>query len=53
MMGIVMPETCWAVSVQGNKILRLFAASSWLFYSSDWKCTEPQTLNWTRINICK
>ena len=25
--------------------LRLIVASSWLFYSSDWMCTEPQTLN--------
>jgi len=32
MMGIVMPETCWAVSVrQGNKILQLIVASSWVF----------------------
>jgi hypothetical protein len=28
-----------------QQILRLFAASSWLFYSSDWRCMEPQTLN--------
>ena len=35
MMGIVMPETCWAVSVQqSNKILRLIVASSWVFYLS-------------------
>jgi hypothetical protein len=34
-MGIVMPETCWAVSVrQSNKILRLIVASSWVFYLS-------------------
>jgi len=46
MMGITMPETCWAVSVrQSNKILRLIVASSWVFYLSDWRCTEPQTLN--------
>ena len=46
MMGIIMPETCWAVSVrQSNKILRLIVASSWVFYLSDWRCTEPQTLN--------
>ena len=45
MMGIVMPETCWAVSVrQSNKILRLIVASSWVFYLSGWRCTEPQTL---------
>ena len=36
MMGIVMLETCWAVSVrQSNKILRLIVASSWVFYWSD------------------
>ena len=47
MMGIVMPETCWAVSVrQRNKFLRLIVASSWVFYLSEWRCTEPQTLNW-------
>jgi hypothetical protein len=46
MMGIVMPETCWAVSVrQSNKNLRLIVASSWVFYLSDRRCTEPQTLN--------
>jgi hypothetical protein len=45
MMGTIMPETCWAVSVrQSNKILRLIVASSWVFYLSDWRCTEPQTL---------
>ena len=33
MMGIVMPETCWAVTVrQSNKILQLIVASSWVFY---------------------
>ena len=43
-MGIIMPETCWAVSVrQSNKILRLTVASSWVFYLSDWRCTELQT----------
>jgi hypothetical protein len=26
-------------------ILRLLAASSWLFYPSDWRCTELQTSN--------
>ena len=45
MMGIVMPETCWAVSVrQSNKILLLIVASSSVIYFSDWKYTEPQTL---------
>ena len=35
MMGIVMPETCLAVSVrQSNKILRLIIASGWVFYLS-------------------
>jgi hypothetical protein len=37
MMGIIMPETCSAVSVrQRNKILRLVIASSWVFYLFDW-----------------
>ena len=45
MMGIILRETCWAVSVrESNKILRLIVASSWVFYLSDWRCTEPQTL---------
>ena len=45
LMDIVMPEICWAVSVrQNNKILRLIVASSWVFYLSDWRCTEPQIL---------
>jgi len=45
MMGIVMPETCWAVFVrQSNNILGLIVASSCVFYLSDWRCTEPQTL---------
>jgi len=36
MMGIVMPETYWAVSVrQGNKFYDWLVASSWLFYSSE------------------
>ena len=35
-MGIIMPETCWALSVrQSNKILRLIVASSWVFYLSE------------------
>jgi hypothetical protein len=46
MIVIVMPETCWAVSVrQSNKILRMIVASSCVFYLSDWRCTEPQTLS--------
>jgi len=50
MMGIIMPETCWAVSVrQSNKILRLTVASSWVFYLIDWRCMEPQTLIWCTI----
>jgi hypothetical protein len=32
-------------------ILWLIVASSWLFYSSDWRCTEPQTLN-VSYNFC-
>ena len=44
MMGVVMPETCWAVSVrQSSKfydcLLHLVGCSL-----SDWRCTEPQTL---------
>jgi len=36
MMGIVMPETCWAVSVwQSSKILRLIVASGWVFCLSE------------------
>jgi len=36
MMGIIMPETCWTVSVrQSYKILRLIVASGWMFYLSD------------------
>ena len=35
MMGIIMPETCWAVSVrQSNKIVGLIVASNWVFYLS-------------------
>jgi hypothetical protein len=35
-----------AVSVrQSNKILGLIVSSSWMFYLSDWRCTEPHTLN--------
>jgi hypothetical protein len=36
MMGIIMPETCSAVSVgQSNQILRLAVAFGWVFYLSD------------------
>jgi hypothetical protein len=43
MMGIIMPKTCWAVSVrQSNKILRLIVASSWVFYLSDWSLCPQQ-----------
>jgi len=56
MMCIIMPETCWAVSVrQNNKTLRLIVASSWLFYLSDWRCTEPLTLKTSEqffLNLC-
>ena len=50
MMGIVIPETCWAVSVwQSNKILRLIVASSWVFYLnvsrySQWVITNSSLL---------
>ena len=45
MMDIIIPETCWAVSVrQSNKILRLNAASSWVFYlgEPDSRSTDPE-----------
>jgi len=32
-----------------QKILRLIVAYSWLFYSSDWRCTEPQTLTFKNL----
>jgi len=38
---------------QSNKILLLIVASSWVFYLSDWRCTEPQTLNSLKsITVC-
>ena len=38
--AIIMPETCWAVSVrQSNKIFRLIVASSWVFYLSTKICS--------------
>ena len=44
MMGIVMPETSWAVSVrQSNKILRLTVASSWVFYLNILLCLPSLT----------
>ena len=46
MMGMVMPETCWAVSVrQSNKFYDWLLHLVGCFYLSDWRCTEPQTLN--------
>ena len=46
MMGIVMPETCRAVSVrQTNKIYDWLLHLVGCLYLSDWRCTEPQTLN--------
>ena len=53
MMGIVMPETCWAVSVRhSNKILWFIVASSWVFYLSRyfwfvWWCTDLPTSKWS------
>jgi hypothetical protein len=46
MMGIIMPETCWAASMRlSNKfynwLLHLFGC----FYLNIWRCTELQTLN--------
>ena len=50
MMGIVMPETCWAVSVQeSNKFYDWLLHLVGCFYLSDWRCTKPQ--NWKAI-IC-
>ena len=46
MMGMVMPETCWAVSVrQSDKFYDWLLHLVGCFYLSDWRCTEPQTLN--------
>jgi len=45
MMGMVMPETCCAVSVrQSNKFYDWLLHLVECFYLSDWRCTEPQTL---------
>jgi len=45
MLGIIMPETCWAVSVrQSNNILRLIVASSWVFYLSDKPALQRRVL---------
>jgi hypothetical protein len=53
MMGIIMPETRWALSVrQSNKILRVIVASSWVFYLSDWRCTKPQTIKAVDTVLC-
>ena len=54
MMGIVMPETCWAVSVrQSNKFYDWLLHVVGCFYLSDWRCTEPQTLNYlSLLAIC-
>ena len=47
MMGIIMPETCWAVSVrQGNKILRLIVVSSWVFYLSNLVVFNKEFTSW-------
>ena len=54
MMGIVMPETCWAVSVrQSNKFYDWLLHLVGCFYLSDWRCTEPQTLKKKIINFKK
>jgi hypothetical protein len=50
MMGIIMPETCWAVSVwQSNKILQPIVASSWVFYSSTCNMFTKQKITSTNI----
>ena len=41
-----MPETCWADSIrQSNKYYDWLLHLVGCFYLSDWRCTEPQTLN--------
>jgi len=46
MMGVIMPETCWAVSPrQSNKFYDCLLHLVGCLYLSDWRCTEPQTLN--------
>ena len=42
MMGMRMPETCWAVFKRQTINLR---ASGWLIYLNIWWCTDLQTLN--------
>jgi len=39
------PNMLCSVCTKKQKILRLIVASSWVFYLSDWRCTEPQTLS--------
>ena len=39
-----------SVCTKKQSILRLIVASSLVFYLSDWRCTEPQTLN-TKIVV--
>jgi hypothetical protein len=49
MMDMVMPETCWAVSIrQSNKFYDWSLHLVGCFYLSDWGCTEPQILNTCR-----
>ena len=44
-MGIRMPETCWAVSRRQTINLYLIAASGWLIHLNAWRCTDLHTLN--------
>ena len=40
-----------SVCTTKQKILRFIVASSWVFYLSDWRCTEPQTLNKLHVSV--
>jgi hypothetical protein len=43
MMGIRIPETCWAVFKRQAINLLLIAASNWLIHLNVWRCTDLQT----------
>jgi hypothetical protein len=38
------------IKIKNKKNLLLIVASSWVFYLSDWRCTEPQTLNLENVS---
>ena len=50
MMGIRMPEACWAVYKLAIN-LYLIAASSWLIHLNVWRCTDLQTLNLRKSSL--